>query len=185
VKPLLLKPCPEAVSLKQPLVIWRVIGYLEGRMCKSFYQQAPVFVCFSEVYGTVHCLHASFTEPLPGCVEEQSGCLVVINALKEPGAAGRLVIGFCNVEVDKGGDPSDEAVVIAGEHPPGGGAVLEVGIHSGIEDAVYMPVKRADPGAVILINDPGGVKEHPCRFPVCDFGELHKSGFSCRPCYLL
>jgi len=182
---LLPEPCPETVSFKQPLVIWRVIGYLERGMCKSLYKQTPVFICLTKVYGAVHCLHPSFAEPFPGGIEEHAGRRVIINALKESCAAGRLVIGFCNVEVDKGCYASDEAVVIAGEHPSGGGAVFEIGIYSGIEDAVYVPVERTDPRIIIPVNDPCGVKEHPFRFPVSDLDELHVCDFCCRSGYLL
>src|SRR5664279_4902692 len=62
--------CFETIGFKKLSVILMIVWHFKRGMCKTSDQQSPVFVCFSEIYRSVSCLHPFCFKPLDGSIKK-------------------------------------------------------------------------------------------------------------------
>jgi len=110
---ILVEKITEAVVLKQPLIVCRVIVETVDWWLKSIYEQSPPTIPFTEIDRSIHCIHSLLQKPMLCYVEESISGYLVIDAIEKTDASNKTFVtpGFVFF-VDKCSDPANECTLV-------------------------------------------------------------------------
>ena len=137
-------------------------------MCKSTNQQAPVFICFSKIYWSVHCFHTPCFQPLSGCIKKQKCCLFIVNTFKESYSSCWLFIWLARFLSIKAATLPSEIFLFILKYPALRFTMFEIWIFFRVENCFNFIIKRAYPYLIIFINNSCSIQEFflfSCQLP--------------------
>ncbi len=98
----------ESVVSEERLVVGRiVVEAIGGRILEIVGEQAPKLVLLAKIHRSVHALHALLYQPVFGCVEEQVGGLLIVDALEKSNAANGIIQWVAHLLIYEGCNSAD------------------------------------------------------------------------------
>src|SRR5450432_3425829 len=133
------------IVFKQVLIIRRIEIHPPERLMKSFGDQSPPVIPFTEINRTVHSAHSALDQPVFGHVKKLICCVLVVDTIEKTDPADRKFISLAFIPlIYKSGNPAHPAAVFIFQDPTGGFALTEGFIFFRIENILNIFILRTD-----------------------------------------